>query len=57
MEMQCSDREAPLVKTFFSVCSGIGSIFQIFLLTVKQRPETATLLPSGVVYLLLCFLC
>ena len=44
------------MKTIFSVCSGIGSIFQIFPLTVNQRPETATLLPSGLVYLLLCFL-
>ena len=39
------------MKTIFSVCSGIGSIFQIFPLTVNQRPETATLLPSGLVYL------
>ena len=44
------------MKSIFSVCSGIGSIFQIFPLTVNQRPETATLLPSGLVYLLLCFL-
>ena len=45
------------MKTIFSVCSGIDSIFQIFPLTVNQRPpETATLLPSGLVYLLLCFL-
>ena len=44
------------MRTIFSVCSGIGSIFQIFPLTVNQRPETATLLPSGLVYLLLCFL-
>ena len=48
------------MKTIFgvsaSVCSGIGSIFQIFPLTVNQRPETATLLPSELVHLLLCFL-
>ena len=44
------------MKTIFSVCSRIGSIFQIFPLTMNQRPETATLLPSGLVYLLLCFL-
>ena len=44
------------MKTIFSVCSGIGSIFQIFPLTVNQRPETATLLPSDLVYLLLCVL-
>ena len=44
------------MKTIFSVCSGIGSIFQIFPLTVNQRPETATLLPSELVYLLFCFL-
>ena len=44
------------MKTIFSVCSGIGLIFQIFPLTVNQRPETATLLPSGLVYLLLYFL-
>ena len=44
------------MKTIFSVCTGIGSIFQIFPLTVNQRPETATLLPSGLVYLLLYFL-
>ena len=37
------------MKTIFSVCSGIGSIFQIFPLTVNQRPETATLLPFGLV--------
>ena len=46
------------MKTFFSVCSGLGSIFQIFPLTLNQsRLETTTLLPSGLVYLLLCFLC
>ena len=45
------------MKTFFSGCSGLGSIFQIFPLTVNQRPETATLPTSRVVYLLLCFLC
>ena len=50
-----SDRGAPPVKTIFSVCSGIGSIFQIFPLTVNQRQETVTLLHSGLVYLLLCF--
>ena len=44
------------VKTIFSVCSRTSSIFQIFPLTMNQRPETATLLPSGLVYLLLCFL-
>ena len=48
------------MKTIFgvsaSVCSGIGSIFQIFPLTVNQRPETAALLPSELVHLLLCFL-
>ena len=44
------------MKTFFSGCSGLGSIFQIFPLTVNQRPETVTLLPSGLVYLFLCFL-
>ena len=42
------------MKTIFSVCSGLGSIFH---LTVNQRLETATLLPSGLVYLLLCFFC
>ena len=26
-------------------------------MTVDQRPETVTLLPSGLVYLLLCFVC
>ena len=31
------------------VCSGIGSTFQIFPLTVNQRPETATFLPSDLV--------
>ena len=35
----------------------VGPIFQIFPLTVNQRPDTITLLPSGLVYLLLCFLC
>ena len=45
------------MKTFFSGCSGLGSIFQIFPLTVNQRPETVTLLPLGLVYLFLCFLC
>ena len=49
-------RWAPPVKTFFSGCSGLGSIFQIFPLTVNQRPETVTLLPLGLVYLFLCFL-
>ena len=44
------------MKTFFSGCSGLGSIFQIFPLTVNQRPETVTLLPLGLVYLFLCFL-
>ena len=44
------------MKTVFGVCLGIGSIFQIFPQTVNQRPETATLLPSDLVYLLLCFL-
>ena len=38
------------MKTIFSVCSGIGSIFQIFPLNMNQRPETATLLPFGLVY-------
>ena len=37
------------MKTIFSVCSGIGSIFQIFPLNMNQRPETATLLPFGLV--------
>ena len=44
------------MKTIFSVCWRIGSIFQILPLTVNQRPETVTLLPSGLVYLLLCFI-
>ena len=44
------------MKTFFSGWSGLGSIFQIFPLTVNQRPETVTLLPLGLVYLFLCFL-
>ena len=44
------------MKTILSVCSGLGSIFQIFPLTVNQRPETVTLLPLGLVYLFLCFL-
>ena len=44
------------MKTFVSGCSGLGSIFQIFPLTVNQRPETVTLLPLGLVYLFLCFL-
>ena len=38
------------MKTIFSVCSGIGLIFQIFPLNVNQRPETATLPPFGLVY-------
>ena len=38
------------MKTIFSVCSGIGLIFQIFPLNVNQRPQTATLLPFGLVY-------
>ena len=37
------------MKTIFSVCSGIGSIFRIFPLNMNQRPETATLLPFGLV--------
>ena len=41
----------------FSGRSGLGSIFQIFLLTVNQRPGTVTLPPLGLVYLFLCFLC
>ena len=45
------------MKTIFSVCSGFGSIFHIFPLTVNQRLETATLLPLGLAYLLLCILC
>ena len=45
------------MKTFFTVCSGLGSIFQIFPLTVNQRPETVTLLSLGLVYLFICFLC
>ena len=36
-------RGAPPEKTFFSVCSGLGSIFHIFPLTVNQRLETAIL--------------
>ena len=32
-------------------------MFHIFQLAVNQRPETVTLLPSGLMYLLLCFLC
>ena len=44
------------MKTFFSGCSRLGSIFQIFPLTVNQMPETVTLLPLGFVYLFLCFL-
>ena len=43
------------MKTFFSGCSGLGSICQIFPLTVNQRPQTVTLLPLGLVYLFLCF--
>ena len=45
------------MKTFFSGCSGRGLIFEIFSMTVNQRPETVTLLPLGLVYLFLCFLC
>ena len=45
------------MRTFFSGCSGLGSIFHIFPLTVNQRPETVTLLPLGLVYVFFCFLC
>ena len=44
------------MKTIFSLFSGIGLFFQIFPLTVNQRPETAALLSSGLVYLVLYFL-
>ena len=43
------------MKTFFCGCSGLGSIFQIFQMTVNQRPQTATLVPLGLVYLIFYF--
>ena len=45
------------MKIIFSVFSGLGSIFQIFPLTVNWGSETVPLLPSGLVHLLLCFPC
>ena len=44
------------MKTIFSVCSGIWLDLSDLSTDREQRPETATLLRSGLVYLLLCFL-